>query len=1387
MNDNIVLGIDPGVGSIGVFKRNLDYSKKLSEQLLDGVVLTFPSGVTIKDDTKSLASERSEKRRQRNHLLSRKQCKWATLEFLIKMNMCPLSIEELNNWRKYDKNAEFKHPYPSSNLYRSWLRCDFNDDGKPDFTMFQLRNLLAINKNLNLTLPIGKYMLGRVIYHMANHRGFRSSKGDKANINQEDRGVEENSYLKGSEDKYAQKIKSVMDDLNLPTVGCALYYLNEEKRIRIRESEYTIVAKQNKEELEYIFDLHDELGDERMKLCKMVIKTLFKVKPLGGQKGNVGYCVFEKNKKRCQKARPEYEIYRAWSFINNIRYSMDENKKIQQELTLEIKEKLFDQSFWKQLTFKFEKISNFLRKEFLNPLHLQFNYNDDLEVSGCPILFLIKSKEFLGDNWDTITIPTKYKRVSLSSKKQHQIIHTWQSIWNKCYTGDKDDIIKFCNTKINRPDWEKPILKLMNLISKSDGYSHMSTNSIRKINYFLCKGYILDKAVLLANIPNIIGQETWIDNKDLIENELSLLYEKVKQEQLVVNITNNLIASYKQICFDDNTAFAVHNYDYILDESDKYDVYSEVEGYMDVNDKCFDIVCSDVEKKYQAFFNDRKRTFVKSTSLRDELIAFLNDNFDCDASKLYNHSLIDKYTYEPDEIINDKGIRVRLLGNPNTHNLKNPVVLRTMYKLRNLLNYMLETGQITNESRLVIETAKDFNNANMRWALEQYQKIRKQENHELEKIVNDLFKDSGKIVSESDIKTARYAYEQSLLYNSSTSYDEFVIAPKNQDRAILERYKLWKEQNFKCIYTGDIISLSDVLNGTDVDIEHTLPLSKSMDDSDKNKTLCKAYFNRHIKRNRMPIQLEKEDYDKVLENIKPWKERVKFLRAKVQYWKSRARTASDKENKDYAIRIMHLYRLEYEYWNGKVSRFTMTKISNGFVHRQLSDTRTITRYLVEFLRVVFPNISVQNSNVTTAFREMLGLKNKIRDNNLHHAEDAAILSLIPSSYIRDRLLQLYYEIKETKKLLRTDDSSVNKINELNRKLIALKRIANLDCDIQHVIDVKINEILVNNITPKRVLNVTRRKYRKNGKIIPLRDCNKNIIRDENGGILPYRWHQGSCVRGELFKESFYGAIRRPVLDENNNNEKDSNGNILYEIKYVIRKSISDCNLDTIVDENIKQYIKTQKNNGIGKFVDYQGNLIRHIRCYTSNGVLPIKDYRDYPSKHVYKNKIYCENATNAFYAIYENEKGKRKYSVYNLLTVSKIEDKKNDKDKLFPLYYDNKNEYIRKYVLEMGTRVIIKESVNDCLETLELDILTKRLYVVNNIEKDGRIMMFLHLYNKIEEAKKIVKKIFNSKYKESMVDFSLHQPYLRLSLSNLNIWVEGYDFNILPDGKIKIR
>lgn len=1371
MSSNIILGIDPGVGSIGLFKRDTNKSD-LSEQLIGGTILTFPSGVTDSDKTISLATERGDKRRQRNHILSRKQCKWATLELLIDLGMCPLSLDELDKWRKYDKNAEIKHPYPTSKQFRAWLMCDFNNDGTPDFTMFELRYILAINDDIDLSTPTGKHMLGRVIYHMANHRGFRSSKGDRANIDQENRGVEDDLDFKGAEEEKAKEIKQVMSDYNLPTIGCALYHLNY-KGERIRESKYTIIAKQNKEELKYIFDLHKELGENRINLCKSIIKVVFKVKPLKSQKGNVGFCAFEKNKHRAPKSRPEFEIYRAWSFINNIRYSDTNTSCNNQELPLDTKQKLFSQNFWGKETFEFEKISEFLRKEFGNK-NINFNYEDELTVSGCPILFLLKSENFLGNNWSEISIPIGRKRTNRKQQQSHLVVHNWETIWNKCYTGDVDDINDFCTNKIKRQDWIKPMIKLMKHITKADGYTHLSTYALKKINNFLCQGIQLDKAVLLAKIPDIIGQNIWSQNKDIIINEISAIRLQVENKRLIARIVNNLINAYKQICIIHENAYAYKDYEYVLKDDDIENVNKAVEEFIDKNDVRYSIIFNEVKQKYQEFFYDPKRTFIKPVSFRDEVIEFLTNNFDCDTSKLYNHSLIEKYTYTPLEITNNNGEKVRLLGNPQLHNLKNPVVLRTMYKLRNILNYMLETGQISNESRLVVETAKDFNDANMRWAIEQYQQIKEEENKNIETIVSEIFKETRNVTT-NDIKIARYAYEQSLLREGNENNSEILNPILDlKKKEISNRYKLWKEQNFKCIYTGKIISLSDVLNGDNIDIEHTLPLSKSMDDSDENKTLCESWYNRNIKKNKMPSELE-NDYEEILKNIKPWIDKVDALRKKVLGFKKRAKNAQDKASKDTAIRLMHLYQLEYNYWNGKVSRFQMKKIDNAFVNRQLSDTRTITRYLVEYLRVVFPNVSVQNSHITTAFREMLGLPKKSRENNLHHAQDAAILSMIPSAVIRDKLLKLYFEIKEIEKW--KDDSKIDKLQELKKELHQVKIHAQIDQEnIHNIVEQKINEIIVNNLTTNRAFNTTRRKYRKRGKVVPLRDDNGNVVYDTQGNVIPYRWHQGSSVRGELCKDTFYGAIKR--------SQKDKNGKVIQVIKYVKREKInkldtlkSSIKSDELVDKKLQSYLKEQTDNMTTEqfsehgIVDFQGNKIRHIRCFTSNGVIPIKKQTNYISKHVYKNNIYCENSTNVFYVIYENHKGERIFDVSNLLWVSLNRTNNHTKDSLFPLH---NNGYVRKYVLQVGTRVILQKDKDENIKELKRADFIKRLYIINNFEKDGRIKMCSHRKNK--GCEKFVSK----------VSFDQEQEGLRLSKTNLNFWVEGYDFEILPDGEIKI-
>lgn len=1415
MSDNIVLGIDPGVGSIGFFRRDIS-KKSIEEQLLGGMVLTFPAGVISKDTTISNATERGNKRRQRNHNLSRKQCKWATLELLIKNGMCPLSIEELDKWRKYDKDAEVKHPYPAYVAdFVSWLRCDFNNDGKPDYKMLELRNILAINNNVDLSTQLGKQILGRVVYHMALHRGFRSSKGERATENQEDRGVVDNDDLIGAEEQKAQAIKAVMEAEGLPTVGSALYFLNEIKGERIRESVYTIIAKQNKQELRYIFDIHTELGENRMLLCNSIIKTVFRVKPIPSQKERVAKCLFEKGKTRSPKSRPEFEEYRAWSFINNIRVL-----STNEEIPIELKSKLYEQSFWSASYFKFERIKKYLSKELENK-ELELNYSDDVEVAGCPIMCAFK--KLLGDNWRTWSETLDISRVNLKPKdkrtedrNRHNVVHTWETLWNKCYTGDIDDIEDFCENRLNRPEWTRPLLKIMSLISKSEGYSHISTAAIKKINVFLRKGYVLDKAILLAKIPDIIGNALWKEHSEIIENEITTLYNVVKESKVVTRITNNLIDSYKKLCLDTNYAFAISDTSYKLDESDKRDIKNAVSDYISDQDECYKIICDKVEEKYQQFFASSQRTFIKPLSLRDIIKTFLADNFNCDASLLYDHAVIEKFIYHPEVKENINGNPVSLLGEPRLYNLKNPVVLRTMYKLRNILNYMLLEGKITNDTQLVVETAKNFNDANMRYAIKTYDDMRKIEKEELEKIVSSILEN----YNDNDIRRARLAYEQSL-GNGQKSYEYDDLSSRdlinkngtddtenNEDKdnngykkKIVERYKLWKEQNFRCIYTGKIITLKDVLTGDNVDIEHTLPLSRSMDDSDKNKTLCDAHFNRHIKQNKLPSELS-EEYEKYKENIKPWEERVKFLQGRVQYWQNRSKKAVDKASKDDAIRKMYIYRMEYNYWKGKVDRFTMPKIDAGFVHRQLSDTRTITRYLVDYLRVVFPNVSVQNSHITTAFREILSLPPKNRDNNLHHAQDAAILSMIPSSYMRDKLLELYYRTKDLEqnvKYLQEDVRNIKFENKKEKETIVVrlekdkkeladtikkynyvKKIANIDNDINTIINNKVNEIIVNHMATNRTLNKTRKKYRVRGKVVPMRDENWNVITDEHGNVVSWRWCQGSSVRGELCGDTFYGMIKVPQRGEDNKILHNKDGNYRF-VKRENVKTPSDVKklIGSIVDKDLQSYLQKQLNDRVKTIVDKNGKKIRHIRCFKSNGAIAIKEHRDYKSKHSYKNVTYCDNGTNAYYAIYENKNQKRVIRVYNLMVLSKLVELGDNKNELFPLYAGKKDEYTRKYVLEPGTRVIMQENRGEDLLLLDRESLAKRLYVVNNFrdEKDGRVYLKHHTV-----AKTLSKSEVKSNYSTDKLI-----PFLALGRSNLNFWVEGYDFDIMPDGEIKIR
>src|SRR5258708_36682614 len=105
---NKILGLDLGTHSIGWALRD---TTAADNQIVDKGVITFEKGVGEgKSGEFPLVQKRTESRSKRRNYQAEKYRKWALLQTLIENNMCPLSIEELNEWRKYAKGSKRKYP-----------------------------------------------------------------------------------------------------------------------------------------------------------------------------------------------------------------------------------------------------------------------------------------------------------------------------------------------------------------------------------------------------------------------------------------------------------------------------------------------------------------------------------------------------------------------------------------------------------------------------------------------------------------------------------------------------------------------------------------------------------------------------------------------------------------------------------------------------------------------------------------------------------------------------------------------------------------------------------------------------------------------------------------------------------------------------------------------------------------------------------------------------------------------------------------------------------------------------------------------------------------------------------------------------------------------------
>ncbi|WP_456099248.1 type II CRISPR RNA-guided endonuclease Cas9 [Prevotella jejuni] len=1415
-----VLGLDLGTNSIGSAVRNLDLSDDLQWQLEFFSSDIFRSSVNKESNGReySLAAQRSAHRRSRGLNEVRRRRLWATLNLLIKHGFCPMSSESLMRWCTYDKRKGLFREYPIDDKdFNAWILLDFNGDGRPDYSSpYQLRREL-VTRQFDFEQPIERYKLGRALYHIAQHRGFKSSKGET--LSQQETNSKPSSTdeipdvagaMKASEEKLSKGLSTYMKEHNLLTVGAAFAQL-EDEGVRVRNNnDYRAIRSQFQHEIETIFKFQQGLSVEselyeRLISEKKNVGTIFYKRPLRSQRGKVGKCTLERSKPRCAIGHPLFEKFRAWTLINNIKVRMSVDT-LDEQLPMKLRLDLYNECFlaFVRTEFKFEDIRKYLEKRL--GIHFSYNdktinYKDSTSVAGCPIT--ARFRKMLGEEWESFRVEGQKERQAHSKNNIsfHRVSYSIEDIWHFCYDAEEPEAVLAFAQETLRLERKKAEELVRIWSAMPQGYAMLSQKAIRNINKILMLGLKYSDAVILAKVPELVD----VSDEELlsIAKDYYLVEAQVNYDKRINSIVNGLIAKYKSV--SEEYRFADHNYEYLLDESDEKDIIRQIESslgakrwsLMDVDEQT-DIL-QKVRDRYQDFFRSHERKFVESPKLGESFENYLTKKFPMvereQWKKLYHPSQIT--IYRPVSVGKDRS--VLRLGNPDIGAIKNPTVLRVLNTLRRRVNQLLDDGVISpDETRVVVETARELNDANRKWALDTYNRIRHDENEKIKKILEEFYpKRDG--ISTDDIDKARYVIDQREVdyFTGSKTY--------NKD---IKKYKFWLEQGGQCMYTGRTINLSNLFDPNAFDIEHTIPESLSFDSSDMNLTLCDAHYNRFIKKNHIPtdmpnydkaITIDGKEYPAITSQLQRWVERVERLNRNVEYWKGQARRAQNKDRKDQCMCEMHLWKMELEYWKKKLERFTVTEVTDGFKNSQLVDTRVITRHAVLYLKSIFPHVDVQRGDVTAKFRKILGIQSvdekKDRSLHSHHAIDATTLTIIPVSAKRDRMLELFAKIEEINKMLSFSGSEDR--TGLQQELDGLKNKLQMEvkaCRIGHKVSeigTFINDnIIVNHHIKNQALTPVRRRLRKKGYIV--------------GGVDNPRWQTGDALRGEIHKASYYGAITQFAKDkEGKVLMKEGRPQVNPTIKFVIRrelkykKSAADSGFASwddlgkaIVDKELFALMKGQFpeetsfkdaceqgvymiKKGKNGMPDIKLHHIRHVRCEAPQSGLKIKE-QTYKSEKEYKRYFYA--AVGDLYAMCCYTNGKiREFRIYSLYDVSCH--RKSDIEDIPEFITDKKgNRLMLDYKLRTGDMILLYKDNPAELYDLDNVNLSRRLYKINRFESQSNLVLMTHHLSTSKERGRSLGKT---------VDYQNLPESIRSSVKSLNFLImgENRDF-VIKNGKI---
>lgn len=206
------------------------------------------------------------------------------------------------------------------------------------------------------------------------------------------------------------------------------------------------------------------------------------------------------------------------------------------------------------------------------------------------------------------------------------------------------------------------------------------------------------------------------------------------------------------------------------------------------------------------------------------------------------------------------------------------------------------------------------------------------------------------------------------------------------NRALL---KLWEELNLKnvldrrCPYCAEPVSIQQLFSDF-VDVDHIIPYSRCLDDSNANKVIAHRHCNRE-KGNKTPFERWGSDPDR-------W-DRIAA---------QAARMPSSKR------------------WRFGPDALEKIEKDGGFLARQLTDTQYLSRTTGKYLRYLYPekahSVYVIPGRMTAMLRRLWGLNDLLPDHNYvensqsnapknrldhrHHAIDAAVVAVTTRSMLQ---------------------------------------------------------------------------------------------------------------------------------------------------------------------------------------------------------------------------------------------------------------------------------------------------------------------------------------------------------------------------------------------------